>query len=346
MSNKWLLVTDTHAGVRNENEIFFEYQKRLWVKFFTYAKENGIIRVMHLGDFFDRRTHVHLKTLSFVRWFETKAREAEIKEIVIIPGNHDILHRNTNEINSPEYCLDPDLFRIVNTPTEIEECVLIPWVNNSNLNEILDVLKTSKKQWCMGHFDIVGCMMHPGTYSEHGLDPSVFKKFHGVFSGHYHSPSKKGNIQYLGSPFELTWNDFNDKKFFYVFDMEHGIIESIQNEESLFFKYNYGKETLPYQVKSFGGKFLKVYCDTKEELSNAKLWLLSLSPELQPYDVQIIDRSYFDEQAEKVMDVAESHKSDTDLFREYVESYTELSDEDKGKVTTSLEKLYSEAMNA
>lgn len=346
MNEKWLLVTDTHAGARNESDLFFEYQKRFWTKFFTYAKEHGIVRVIHLGDFFDRRTHVHLKTLSFVRWFEDEAKEAGIEKIFIIPGNHDVLHRNTNEINSPEYCLDPVLFHIINRPTEIEDAVLIPWINSSNLQETLNVIEGTKKPWCFGHFDIVGFMMHPGSYSIHGLDPGIFKKFHGVFSGHYHSPSKKGNIQYLGSPFELTWNDFNDKKYFYVFTMEDGIVESVQNTESMFFKYFFSKNTLPYTPMTFHGKYLKVVCDTTEEVALAKAWLSSLSPDVQPFDVQLINRAYISVEAESSLSVVESHKSDNELFKEFVDSIEGLEEQNKDKVLSSLEKLYREAMNA
>jgi hypothetical protein len=62
--------------------------------------------------------------------------------------------------------------------------------------------------------------------SQHGYSRDAFKKFKHVYTGHYHTASTKDNITYLGTPYELTWSDYNDPKKVYLFDCNNGNIES------------------------------------------------------------------------------------------------------------------------
>jgi len=50
------------------------------------------------------------------------------------------------------------------------------------------------------------------------LNAEDFKKFKHVYSGHFHLPSTKGNITYLGSPFQHTFNDVGSIRGYYIFD--------------------------------------------------------------------------------------------------------------------------------
>ena len=48
-----------------------------------------------------------------------------------------------------------------------------------------------------------------------------FDKFERVYSGHYHMRSNKENIFYLGNPYEMYWNDVNDRdRGFHLFDTD------------------------------------------------------------------------------------------------------------------------------
>ena len=44
------------------------------------------------------------------------------------------------------------------------------------------------------------------------MDPSIYKDFKQVFSGHYHHKSSRGNITYLGNPYQMFWNDYKDEE--------------------------------------------------------------------------------------------------------------------------------------
>ena len=56
---KIAMITDTHAGVRNDNPAFQQYQKKCYEWFFKYIDEHNIQNVIHLGDIYDRRKYVN-----------------------------------------------------------------------------------------------------------------------------------------------------------------------------------------------------------------------------------------------------------------------------------------------
>ena len=74
---------------------------------------------------------------------------------------------------------------------------------------------------------------------DHGWDKEEFKKFDIVMSGHYHHKSDDGQVYYLGTPYEIYWNDWEDPKGFHVFDTETRELERIVNPYNIFNKIYY-----------------------------------------------------------------------------------------------------------
>ena len=93
---KIALLNDTHCGVRNNNQMFAEYQGRFYREvFFPYLDEHNIKNIIHLGDYFDRRRDVNFYSLH-------KNHEHFIQPMVergitmdLIVGNHDIYFKST-----------------------------------------------------------------------------------------------------------------------------------------------------------------------------------------------------------------------------------------------------------
>jgi hypothetical protein len=62
------IINDTHFGARNDSPIFLEHFMEFWEQtFFPTLEERGIKRIIHLGDFMDRRKYVNFHTLHQVR---------------------------------------------------------------------------------------------------------------------------------------------------------------------------------------------------------------------------------------------------------------------------------------
>jgi hypothetical protein len=57
------------------------------------------------------------------------------------------------------------------------------------------------------------------TKLEHGLEPNDIKGFKRIYSGHIHIRQEKGNVLYVGTPFEMDRGDRGNEKGFYVLDL-------------------------------------------------------------------------------------------------------------------------------
>jgi DNA repair exonuclease SbcCD nuclease subunit len=104
----------------------------------------------------------------------------------------------------------------------------------------------------MGHLEIAGFSMYRGMESHEGFSKDIFKKFDLVFSGHYHHRSNDSHIYYLGNPYELTWQDYNDPRGFHLFDLQTRQLEFVHNSYTMFARLEYDdKEQDPIDLDAY-----------------------------------------------------------------------------------------------
>jgi DNA repair exonuclease SbcCD nuclease subunit len=237
------IITDTHIGSRNDSRNFSVFFRRFYEEvFFPYLREHGITRILHGGDLFERRKYINFQSLGDSReYFFDPLRDYDVDLIV---GNHDTYFKNTNVLNSPDLLLnDYPRFKSHWQPTTIDldgfELALLPWVCTSNFEESMEFIRNTSASHLLGHLEIAGFEMHLGQINDHGFDPKIFDKFEQVWSGHFHHKSSRGNIMYLGSPYEQTWSDYNDPKGFHVFDTETRELTFVENPYRMFHKIYY-----------------------------------------------------------------------------------------------------------
>lgn len=296
---KIAIVTDTHAGARNDSIAFNEYFIKFFEdQFFPYIKEHNIRHVIHLGDIFDRRKYINLNTLSawHSRVFSPLNKLVERFDIII--GNHDTYYKNTNEINSVDQMLSMyGNYNIFVEPTETKvgdlDVLYVPWICESNQQETYDAISKSKSRLCMGHLEIMGFEMHAGHINtEYGLTKDLFDKFYMTLSGHFHHKSSKSGIHYLGSPYPMTWGDWGDSRGFHAFDTKTLELEFIENPEQIFHKiyYDDSKETFDVLMQKdftdLTGKYVRVIVQQKSN----PYWFDKFIEKLQlvnPIDVNI-----------------------------------------------------------
>jgi hypothetical protein len=87
-----------------------------------------------------------------------------------------------------------------------------------------------------------------------------------VFSGHYHTRSEKGNVRYLGNPYELYWSDVDDARGFHIFDTETLEVTPVNNPFKMFHNIYY--EDTPHQLintKEYKDKIVKVVVRKKSD---------------------------------------------------------------------------------
>lgn len=243
---KIAIISDTHFGARNDSPIFLNYSLEYFENtFFPYLQENNIQHVIHLGDLFDRRKYINFNTLSSVRTkFIDKFQELNIK-LHIILGNHDVYYKNTNYINSVKELFSKgyDSIKIYEFPTEVVFdgiCLgLVPWINPENFEESIDFIQNNSCSILCGHLEINGFEVMAGIRHEGGVERFIFSNYDKVLSGHFHLKQTHGNIQYLGTQYQLSFADVGSKKGFHILDTNTRNLEFIENKHSLFYLLKY-----------------------------------------------------------------------------------------------------------
>lgn len=242
---KIALITDQHFGVRNDSPVFHDFFEKFYIDFFfPYLADNGITQIIDLGDTFDRRKYINFYSLSRSRKYyydELTRRNLKLTSIV---GNHVIPYRNTLSLNALDLLLN-EYTNVTNIsePKEVvfdnTKIVLVPWICDDNQEQTMKLLETTDAQIVLGHLELGGFEMYKGVVADGHTDTELFSKFDVVCSGHYHHRSSKGNIHYLGCPYEMTWADYNDPKGFHIFDTDTRELTFVENPYRMFHKLFY-----------------------------------------------------------------------------------------------------------
>lgn len=272
---KIAILNDTHCGARNSSDIFMDYQEKFYSDvFFPYVLENKIDKIIHLGDYYEHRKYVNFKALEHNRRiFLDKLREYNIT-MDIIPGNHDVFYKNTNELCSLKelmgHYMDCVKIYMDNVVVEYDglKIALVPWINVENYADTMEFIKTCSADIVGGHFEFSGFEMYKGIPNPHGMETKEFSRFEMVLSGHFHTKSSRDNVHYLGSQMEFTWGDCDDPKYFHVLDTNTREITPVRNPHTLHTKLVYNDEKTDYNtidVSHMDHQFVKVVVERKQD---------------------------------------------------------------------------------
>jgi DNA repair exonuclease SbcCD nuclease subunit len=267
---KVLLITDQHFGVRNDSMIYIDYYKKFYNNVvIPFIKKYKIKHVLCLGDTFDRRKSVNFNSLEAAKemWFDPLEKMG-VKMIMLV-GNHDIYYKNTLRVNAPSLLLgEYDNISVMDDPGEFFLGSLsvfgIPWICDDNRSRVYELLEQSTASLCVGHLEFNGFETVHGIIMEHGISSEPFNKFKKVLSGHFHTKSTKGNIYYLGNPYELYWNDYQSARGFHILDTETLDLKFYKNPYTMFEKIYYRDETEWNDVTGYAGKYVKVIVEDKQ----------------------------------------------------------------------------------
>jgi DNA repair exonuclease SbcCD nuclease subunit len=255
---KRILVTDTHLGYKKANDFYLEKTFELFEDIGQYAEEHDIKELIHLGDFFDNRKHMSLKTLSYAQRIALNLQRFERSYLIL--GNHDLFYKDRYVPNSHQLFDSMSHVEVVNEPTKVGNILLVPWVvDGDEYGNFGDAIAESTATFCAGHWEINGAKMNvSGRPAENSAwNFSDFQKFDKTFSGHFHTIGEyTHNVTYLGSPFHMDFNDAGMRGW-YVFDDETGDLEFIEwNKAPKYVKW----KALPDNIVQgeFTGQVVKV----------------------------------------------------------------------------------------
>ena len=342
---KIALITDQHLDGRKGNLAFWNYFQKFYDEiFFPTLEKEGVRVVFDLGDTFDNRKSMDFNTFHRVR--ENYFERLRAYHVHMLLGNHCTYYKNTNRINSPELLLDQyKNIKIYSEPTEIlmgkKVFLMLPWINKENQEEVFRRLETSEADICCGHLELTGFEITPGMKMDHGMDPQLFHRFKRVWSGHYHHKSKKGNVQYLGNPYQMYWNDYKDRRGFHIYDTESDKLKFVANPYEIFDKIFYDDTSVDYNkqdVSDYKDKYIKLIVEEKRDYQMFET-LVDRLYNVGVHDVKIVETLVEEDTA----DIDVSTKDTLTLLNEYIDE-VEMS-VDKSDLKGLMRSLYIESCN-
>ena len=189
----------------------------------------GVDTFIHLGDYFDHRTAVDIRTMNYAIDASKRLKEGFSRYINLL-GNHDLYHKYKLDMASSR-AIEPHVHDLVTSPKVIEiggkKILLTPWIVDGEMwDEIVNTVNDEGIDFVFGHFEFKGFRMNQNYVMEHGNSHRELRKASKVITGHYHARQVKDNVVYAGSPFGMDFNDANDEeRGFGILDTETSEIE-------------------------------------------------------------------------------------------------------------------------
>lgn len=348
------LITDQHFGARNDSQIFLDYYQIFYDNvFFPKIKEMDVQSIYILGDTFDRRKYVNFNTLQRAKeMFFDKLEEYGIPTYMLV-GNHDTFYKNTNDVNSVRILNgNHSTIQIIDKPVTIKsddhEICLIPWICADNYQACLDEINNTSANLCAGHFEIAGFSMYRGHPCEEGLSRELFRKFEYTFSGHYHHKSNSDGIHYLGNPYELTWQDYQDDRGFHIFDLDSRNLTFYRNPYTMFHRLLYDDSTGLIEGLQSGYSHLKDRYVKVVVINKINPYLFDRFMEsiysAEPADVKIVED--FTDLTEGLDEEMVNQAEDTlTILNKYIDGLGDMN-LDSSRLKNIMRELYIESVNS
>ncbi len=341
-------ITDTHLGVRNNSNEWIDQMREYFNDwFFPLVKKHyrpGDV-LIHLGDFFDSRQSINLKVLNLGVSVAEEFSNIFESGVYFIVGNHDIWGKTTNEVNSLKSIKWIPGISILENPVSLtlndKRFFMMPW-RKDHEEEEMTLEKALPHDVLCCHTDIRGLKFNRYVNIESGANQDKFNKFGRVYSGHIHYAQKVGNINMLGSPYELTRSDMDNTKSITLLDLETMKEKVYINDFSPRFKKLYFSDILNMCQEEleplFRNNFIDVMIDPVMSLK-APLNILTdtintqRSLKFHPYDPNQTSLS------QQMIESEGKQFNVVDFIKDYVDAM-DCEEETKNKIVKSLTSLH------
>ncbi len=241
-----LLFTDIHIHPhKRRNERLEDCLEVMdWV--FKTAQDRKIKTILFGGDLFHDRqkidVYTYQKTFEVMKKWLTK----NIFKLYLVLGNHDLWFNDQTSISSVTPLSSLPNVEIIDKPVRLNienhSWDLIPFTHDPVYALKLLEENEENAEYALGHLAVDGAILHGSSISdvciEHDgemvkISPPLFKKYKQVFLGHYHcSQILEPNLEYIGSPLELSFGEAFQEKHIIVFDGDKSNKEYVINDFS------------------------------------------------------------------------------------------------------------------
>ena len=153
---KKAIVGDIHFGYGKNSEVFLQTTINFFKYLLKYCLGNDIKEIYFLGDIFDPRTKIDVRTMKIARDLFKEIIDSGL-HVKIIVGNHDLYYQNSNEIDSlfifDDIIDDAGGIHVIREPykNKATKETFIPWIIDYD-----NVKDFGSGNVLYGHFDSVG----------------------------------------------------------------------------------------------------------------------------------------------------------------------------------------------
>lgn len=187
----------------------------------THVHEEAVrlnSRVLFAGDMFDKTYctgAISIELLNEMTMFFSPANWKV--DMICIVGNHEMIKLSGGGNSLSVFGRLNPRITVIDRPTIFENALLVPYEHDENLfRATIDAQRGNPEIKCIfGHFDTIGARLNSAVISDRGVKADFFTI--PTYSGHYHSPSKIGMIEYVGSPYQTSLSEAGDQKRMLVF---------------------------------------------------------------------------------------------------------------------------------
>lgn len=214
-----------------------------WV--FKTAVDKKIEDIVFVGDLFHDRLRIDV--LTYQKTFQIFQEYVGPKRRVhLLLGNHDLWHLKKYDISSVFPLAAIEGVHVIDQPcTRViagHEMAFLPYTSDPEVDlKKIEFEGKPASKILFGHVAIDGAVWNVlhGTTAEVAVehdgdmvkvDSSIFRGWDQVFLGHYHAEQKLDyNVEYVGSPLQLSFGEAFQKKHIIVYDLENHDKEYIRN---------------------------------------------------------------------------------------------------------------------
>jgi DNA repair exonuclease SbcCD nuclease subunit len=201
--------TDIHFGARGNSEEHNLDCLDFLQWFCQKAKQEKATHVAFLGDWFENRHAISVKTLHYSQE-GAKMLNALGLPVYFLIGNHDLHQRNNRDIFSTSHFNEFSNFVLIDKPTELtRDLFAVPFLFKHEYAEMASEI--NKYKYVLGHFEFKDFIISGSSNKmEHGPEIELYHKPLFIFSGHYHKRQRKGNTVYIGNCVPSNFGDAGD----------------------------------------------------------------------------------------------------------------------------------------
>lgn len=219
--------------------------------------------------------------------------------------------------------------------------LMIPWLCDSNINEYNELVKDTYIKVIFGHFELNGYEMNNKMRCENGIEDVRLQDFDLTISGHFHNPSAKGTVHYLGAPCQFTWADNKMPRGFGVLDTETLKIDFVPNPYEMFCSIKYNENNISDNFLNYQDKMVKLFIENRTDQSLFEQYVKSIE-EAGALSVKIIENDV-DPTIDDI-DIEDSYNDNpSNLFKDYLKSMVQTDEINKTKLEKILIQSYNEA---